>query len=397
MARLFEESSVNGIAMKNRIIRSATHEALATESGGPREELIRLYEKLADGGVSCVITGMTGVQEKGVAFPNMLMMDRDELIDAYKPLVQSMKQRNTPIVMQLAHGGGKISPASPNKVAVAPSQKTYPPWNVKARELTESEIEEVIEDFVKAIARAQEAGFQGVQLDAAHGLLLSQFLSPHFNKRTDEWGGSLENRFRIIGSIMKKARQKVGDYPIWIKISGHDGDRKGMTIPEAVEIARMFEESGGDAVEVSCGGSNFFDFTRVRKIPTEAILAFDPGFSQKGPFTKKILSRVLPTVVKKETPLHLYNVEAAAAVKAAVTIPVISVGGYRKREDMERVLEEGKADFISLSRPLIIEPSFVNQLKTEQKTQSACLDCGYCVVALNAAPLRCYYGKVAAG
>ena len=394
MAHLFEESTLSGISMKNRIIRSATHEAMATENGGPRDELIRLYEKLAEGGVSCVITGLTAVQHKGLAFSGMLMMHQDELINAYKPLVQSMKERNTPLVMQLAHAGGKISPTSPNKVAAAPSRKTYPPWSVKARELTGSEIGQIIHDFVKAIGRTQQAGFDGVQIHAAHGYLLSQFLSPHFNQRTDGWGGSLENRFRIIGEIMKKARQIVDSYPIWIKISGHDGDLNGMRLPEAVRVAQMFEEAGGDAVEISCGGSNFFDFIRVREIPTDAILHYDPVFSQKGAFTKKILSRMLPSVIKKEAPLHLYNVEAAAAVKEAVTIPVISVGGFRKREDMEAVLQEGKADYISLSRPLVIEPALVNQLQTAKKTESACIDCGYCAAAVNAAPLHCYYGKI---
>ena len=394
MDYLFQENTLSGIPMKNRIIRSATHEALATEQGGPREELIRMYEKLAEGGVGCLITGVTAVQPAGLAFPHMLMLDKDELIEAYEPMLQSMKERNTPVLIQLAHGGGKISPASPNKVAAAPSPKIYPPWSVKARELTESEIQGIIDDFVRAIARAQEAGFDGVQLHGAHGYLLHQFLSKHCNQRTDQWGGSLENRFRIIDEIMKKARQTVGSYPIWIKISGHDGDRHGTTTADAVETARLFQEAGGDAVEVSCGGTNFFDFIRVREIPTEAILHYDPVFSRKGAFSKKILSKMLPSVIKKEKPLHLYNVEAAAAVKEAVSIPVISVGGYRKGEDMERVLEEGKADYISLSRPLIIEPNWVNKLKAGQKTESACLDCGYCGVALNAAPLRCYYGKI---
>ncbi len=394
MDKMFEESIISGIAMKNRIIRSATHEAMGDEAGSPTDELYRLYENLADGGVGCIITGLAGIHEEGKAFPRMLMMDKDDLVMGYRPLVDMVHGMNVPIIAQLAHGGGKISPASPNKVVVAPSKKKYPPWNVMARELEEKEILKIIDSFVLAIARSKEAGFDGVQLHGAHGFLLSEFLSPHCNNRTDKWGGTIENRFRIIAEIMKKARQEVGDYPIWIKISSHDGDKNGITISDTIEIAKMFQHNGGDVIEVSCGGTNFFDFMRVTKIPTEAILAYDPVYGGKKGIEKKLYSMVLPKVIHKEEPIHLYNVDSATKIKEEVSLPVIVVGGFRHRAEIERVLMDGSADYVSLSRPLIIEPGIVNQFRQGKKEKSACIDCGFCAVAISSAPLRCYHGKV---
>ena len=394
MKSVFDRSTLAGISLQNRFIRSATHEAMGDEEGRPLKKLAQLYERLSRGGVGAIITGVLGVHVNGQGFPNMLMLDKDQYVEDYKKLLEPVKNLGTPVIAQLAHTGGKSHPSAVGKEVLGPSKKKYPPWNLVTKEMTVEEIEEVIDGFVQAVRRTKEAGFDGVQIHAAHGYLLSEFLSPHCNYRTDEWGGDTERRYRIIGEIMQAARQVVGSYPIMIKISSHDADKNGMTLSEAIKVARLFQESGGDAVEVSSGGINAFDMSRVEKIPVEAIFKLDPQFSQLHPLLKKILSTLLPLMVKKVTPIYNYNVEPAAQIKEQLDIPVIVVGGLRKLGDMEQIINEEKADYVSLCRPLIIEPTLIERFQSGKQDRSKCIDCSYCLLGVLSGPLRCYYGKL---
>lgn len=261
--------------------------------------------------------------------------------------------------------------------------------------MSDAEIKEVISNFIKAISRAKKAGFDGVQIHAAHGLLLFSFLSPQCNKRNDKWGGDTKGRFRIIDEILQGARQEVGSYPILIKISAFDSARNGMTVNEAIKIAEMFEDAGGDAIEISSGGINLgFRSVRMVKPPIDAIFNLHHRYRSKSAVSKKILAAFMPLVLKPSGPLHNYNVAAAAEIKNRVNIPVIVVGGIRNLADMECILEKGKADYISLCRPLIIEPDFVNNLKVGKRDRSKCIDCGYCLIAVTTNQLRCYHGKI---
>lgn len=202
MAKLvFERTSLAGMDFNNRIIRSATHEGMADADGVPTEKLKKLYVRLAKGGVGAIITGYAGIQPDGkTCFVNMTMMDRDELIPAYKNITDAVHEHNTPIIMQLAHCGRQTRSNVTGLPTVAPSAIRDPFYSEeKPRELSENGINEIIDNFVSAIARAKQAGFDGAQLHMAHGYLLAQFLSSHANRRKDRWGGSTEN-CRIIHS-----------------------------------------------------------------------------------------------------------------------------------------------------------------------------------------------------
>jgi len=394
MKSLFEQNELAGIPLKNRLIRSATHEAMADEAGRPREQLARLYERLSRGGIGAIISGFLGVHRQSHGYPHMMLLDRDEHIPDYQALLEPTKKQGTPVIAQVAHLGGKFHASMVKSDVLAPSTKNYAPFGVKARAMTPGDIEETIDAFVQAIRRCREAGFDGVQVHAAHGYLLSEFLSPHCNRRTDSWGGDTERRFRIVGEIMRGARQEVGDYPLLLKISGHDWDKNGMTVPEAIKLARLFQEAGGDAVEVSSGGVNALDMSRTTKIPVEAILNLDPQYTKYHPVAKKILAVLLPLGVKNPRPIYNYNVEAAARIKEQLDIPVIVVGGLRKLDEMEQVITEGKADYVALCRPLIIEPALVENFLNGKQDRSKCIDCDYCLLGVLAGPLRCYMGKL---
>lgn len=395
MSKVFESSKFAGLTLKNRIFRSATHEGMGDSGGHPFDSLGKLYIKLAEGGVGAIITGFAAVQQNGRATNNMLMFDRDEYIADYKRMLDLLKEYEVPVFLQLAHAGGNSDSAIKDRNPVAPSRIMYPLYRTIPRAMNDKEINELIDNFVRAIVRANKAGFEGVQLHGAHGYLLFSFLSPYCNRRTDKWGGDTEGRYRVVGEIVHRVRQEIGDYPLLLKISAYDVDKQGMTVAESVRLAKMFEESGGDAIEVSCGGiTGGFISVRSAKSPVEAILNLEHNYASLSPAKKKVMALLVPLALKPIKPLHNYNVEAAAVFKKELKIPVIVVGGLRRLDDMECIIEEGKADYISLSRPLIIEPALPNKFKNGLQIESKCIDCAYCLIAASSKPLRCYHGKL---
>jgi NADH:flavin oxidoreductases, Old Yellow Enzyme family len=395
MSKVFEESSIAGIKLKNRVIRSATHEGMGDKDGRPMSDLTDLYLKLAQGGVGAIITGFVGIQKNGKALVNMRMFNHDEFIDDYKKMNNQFNELGVPIIVQLAHAGGQTSKLYIEEQPVAPSKRKYPLLSSIARELSNSEIEEIIDNFALAIERSKKAGFSGVQLHAAHGYLLHQFLSPHLNIRSDRWGGNTENRFRVLSEIIRKSRERVGNYPILVKFSAYDGAKNGIRLDEGMKIAELFQKSGYDAIEVSCGSSDDGYFSvRVPKLPVEASLTLVPRL-RTLPKPQKFLMRIMmPLLIKYKFPLNNFNVEAAARIKKNVDIPVIVVGGIRRLADIENIIAENKADYVSMCRPFIIEPNIVNKFKSGTQNESRCINCGYCLAGVTGAKLKCYYGKV---
>jgi 2,4-dienoyl-CoA reductase-like NADH-dependent reductase (Old Yellow Enzyme family) len=398
MSTVFEGSTIAGMKLKNRVLRTATHEGMGDRDGRPMPELTDLYLKLARGGVGAIITGYAAVQKNGRTLMNMRMFDRDDLIDDYRKMNDRLSETGVPVITQLAHSGGQTSRRVIGEQPAAPSKGKYPLFSSVARELDNDEIEGIIDSFASAVQRSKKAGFSGVQLHAAHGYLLNQFLSPHLNTRTDRWGGSIENRFRVLSEIIRRSRESVGNYPILAKFSAYDNDRDGIRLDEGVKIAEMFQKSGYDAIEVSCGGSeDHYNATRVPKLPLDAAFALVP-WMRSLPAPKKILMRIMgPLLIKLHSPLYNYNVDAAARIKQGVDIPVIVVGGIRRLRDMEDIISGNKADYVSMCRPFIIEPDIVEKFRSGMHQESKCINCGYCVMGVSGSTLRCYYGRVKIG
>jgi len=394
MKKVFERSVIGTIELKNRILRSATHEGMGDQYGKPLKELYDVYEKLAKGGAGAIITGYVGIKQNGKTVVNMRMFDKDEYVADYKPFNLKLKNYNTPVILQLAHGGSQTSSKITGGVLLSASPtKNY--FGERSKEASESEIEDIIDCFVKSIERAKEAEFTGVQLHAAHGYLLSEFLSPFLNKRKDRWGGNVENRFRILKEILQRSREKVGHFPIWVKVSAFDENRNRRELEEIIEGCQMLQENGCDAIEVSCGfGFKGFDTIRVPKIPVDAMLALLPNFKNYSSFKKSVFKIVVPLLIKKYKPIHNYNVKSAERIKKNVNIPVIVVGGIRKLEDIKNIIENTEIDFVSMCRPFIIEPNIVNKFQEHQSVESKCIDCGYCLLGVASKKLKCYFGKI---
>jgi 2,4-dienoyl-CoA reductase-like NADH-dependent reductase (Old Yellow Enzyme family) len=368
---------------------------MANADGTPTENLLKTYRRLSMGGAGGIITGNVGVKQNGRTFPNMRMFDSDVYIDFYKHINNQLRQYDTPVILQIAHGGSRAMSLITGQEVVSASPRRKNDYGDRVKEATESEIRSIVDAFVAAIVRAKTAGFDGVELHAAHGYLLSEFISPVLNRRKDRWGGSTQNRLRIVTEILAAARKEVDRFPILIKISATDEFRQGLTEAEVVTIAQMLQAASCDAIEVSSGYGDFMHTVRMTKVPVDAVLGLMPTYRDMPSDRKSLFFRLVAPLQAKE-PIFNYNVGAAELIKRNVDVPVIVVGGIRNIQDITTIISEKNIDFVSLCRPFIIEPDIVNRFQGGQEC-SRCIDCGYCLIGVTANPLRCYYGRVPAG
>ena len=344
MSILFELGHIAGLELKNRLVRSATAERMSDEDGRPEQAMIDLYAELARGGVGLIVTGHAFVHESGKAHPTMTGVHRDDLIPSLQALSDVVHQEGGKVVIQINHAGRQTSEDTIGRTPLAPSPVPRVKGSPRPHELTETEIEELIAAFGRAAGRAREAGFDGVQLHGAHGYLINQFCSPASNWRRDRWGGSPARRLRFLEEVAAAARDEVGgDYPLLIKLGIQDFVHDGLTLDDGVEIVRHLADWGIDAVEISCGIGG----TSSRK-----------------------------DILRPED--EAYFLPQARRAREVTDLPIILVGGMRSLEVMESILEEGTADFISMSRPLIREPDLPRQWREGRTEPAACISCNNC-------------------
>ena len=351
MSKLFESININGMILSNRFVRSATWAGMATDDGRCTDRLIELMTQLADGGVGLIITGHAYVHRRGQAGPWQLGIYDDILIPGLAQMTEAVHHRSGKIVAQLAHAGLYADPELTGRPPLAPSAVTGFTQTPPA-EMDTADIEEAVAAFAAAAARAKTTGFDGVQIHAAHGYLLSQFLSPRFNHRSDTYGGNTANRSRIVLEVLEAIRQQVGpDWPVLIKINTGDYLEGGLELAEAVQIGERLETAGISAIELS-GGT---------------------GASGK--------LRPIRTGIKREEQ-EAYFEAAAAAFRRQVRVPLILVGGIRSFSVAERIVSQDIADCISMSRPFIREPDLVNRWKSGDRSRSTCLSDNRCFVPI---------------
>jgi 2,4-dienoyl-CoA reductase-like NADH-dependent reductase (Old Yellow Enzyme family) len=346
MSLLFTPSRIGNLELSNRLVRSATAEYMVDSDGRPQPPLKRLYQELARGGVGLIVTGHMYVHPSGKTNPEMTGIYSDDLIPSLAELTDAVHREGGQIAVQINHGGMQASPKVVPET-IAPSAVDAPFLKKPAREMTPDEIDLLIDAYAQAARRAKEAGFDAVQVHAAHGYLISQFLSPLVNRRTDEWGGDVNGRTRFLRAVCRVVREQVGpDYPVFIKLGMIDGVEGGLTPEESVQIVAELEDMGLDGLEISGG------IGRDRNINVRA--------------------GVLPGVDEA------YFRPLAQKARSATRLPILLVGGIRSRQVMDEILDAGDADFISLCRPFICEPDLPNRMRLGGQEESACISANYC-------------------
>ncbi len=383
MIDIFAPADLAGIKLANRVLRSATMEDGADENGFPTEALTKRYLSLAKGGIGGIITGFIGVSSEGKAEqPGMVLLNEDAKIEPLCRMVEAVHDTGVPIIAQIAHCGR-------NSV----SGKAF-----DINKLNDAQLEEIVSQFISAALRAKKAGFDGVQIHFAHGYFLSEVISPATNHRKDKWGGSEEKRFYIADRIISGIRKELADYPLLVKMHGDDRVKNGIHTEESVRIAKRMEQAGVSAIEVSCGLSIMNSMGPLYgKIPSEMILSWYPQMMGLPGFVKKVMRPILPKYMKEISPApRRYNVPEAKAIKAAVNIPVIAVGGIHDLSEIEQTILEDGIDFVSMARPLVLEPGLIGKYKQQKAQQAKCLECSHCIIGISQGKLQCWYGKVPA-
>lgn len=338
LEQLFSPFDLAGIHLRNRVIRSATMEGLANPDGSPSPELKALYEDLAKGGVGLISTSACLSDRTWSPEPRgTLILDAKTDLSAWKETAEAVHEAGARFSVQL----GPFFTLDGRRVG---------PWSdsPKVHALSEAEIGRIVGAYAEAAARAKDIGADAVQSHGGHGYPLAQFLSPLFNQREDAYGGSAAGRARIFVEIRQAVEKTCGpDYPVWIKMNSMDGLDGGLVPEQAKDYAPILEQAGYAAIEVT-GGS-----------PTGS-------HDSRGPHDRKVW---------KEG----FYLEGAALVKAHTRLPVAAVGGLRRPEMIARILAEGRADLISLSRPLIREPGLIRRWQSGDLRPADCISCNGCL------------------
>ena len=369
--KLFEPGRIGKMELKNRIVQSAMGTSLEQEDGFVDDRIKDFYEERAKGGVGLIVMGIGAIDHPdGKVLPGQLGLSDDKFIPGLREMAEAVHRHGAKLAIQLQRGG-KIATEDMchGRQPVSSSAGSIPmgdamqdmgaveiprlaarfanmPAKLETVELTVEQIHQIVEKFGEAARRVKEAGIDGVEIHAAHGYLLSEFLSRSCNKRTDEYGGDLKNRVKIVLEVVKAVRDRVGaDYPVWIRMDGREfGLEEGITTEEGLELARMFEEAGVDAINVSGYGG-------IRGGFYDAPIVYPPG----------------------------NLVSLAEGIKRVVNIPVIAVGRI-SAELGEEVLRRGKADFIAMARAILADPEYPNKVASgKMEDIRPCILCYHCV------------------
>lgn len=349
MSKLFEQTTINGLALKNRFVCSALWNGMGNTDGSCPQKMIDFVAKPAAGDVGLIISGAAYVSKVGHAFIGQAGLHSDDVLPSLSSMSQAVHKAGGKIVMQLHHGGIFANPEYAGRTPLGPSALNTEKGAMGEAMSTE-QIHETVAACRDAAVRSKKAGFDGVQIHGAHGYLLNQFLSPFFNHREDEYGGSIENRARMLLEVVHSVRQAVGKgFPVMVKLNADDFLPSGFSVDDMVQVAKMLERAGVDAIELSGGtilalltGSPDTSFSRVER---------------KG----------------------LYYEQAAKRYKKAVGIPLILVGGIRTLQEAERLVDKGITDYVSLGRPLIREPNLVQRWQAGDTRESPCLSDNACL------------------
>ncbi len=324
-----------GVSLKNRLAKSAMSENMSPKTNAPTKELIRAYERWAEGGTGLLITGNIMIDSQAIGEPGNVIIENETHLEPLKQWANAVKKHNCQLWAQLNHPGRQAIKGISKKI-VAPSDIAVKLPGMKAmfvkpKVLSEQEIIDIIERFGNTSAILKKAGFSGVQIHGAHGYLVSQFLSPLANVRTDKWGGSLENRARFVIEIYRNIRSKVGKgFPVGIKINSADFQRGGFTEEESLQVVEMLSNEGMDLIEIS-------------------------GGTYEKP---AMMGSKKQSTIEREA----YFLDYVEKAKKIVDVPLMLTGGFRTVSVMQQALQNNSLDIVGLARPYSLYPNLANDI-----------------------------------
>ncbi|OHT11496.1 oxidoreductase, FAD/FMN-binding family protein [Tritrichomonas foetus] len=369
---LFHPKNIGPVKIMNRFMRSATWDGFGDSNGFPEDEHFEMMIYLAQGMVGLICPSDVEVDNKYIR-ARKYGINKPEYVEAWKGVIESIHTRGNKVMFQLNH----IGPERPTQLA--PDQS----------ELTNGQIEEYIDHYVQSALKSFEAGCDGIQLHGAHGFFLSNFLSPARNKRTDRWGGSTENRARIIKEIASEIRKKLGDnqeYFLSLKMNGSDIDPQGLTPSLAGELVHELNGSI-DMFEISCNvttpyhqiASDFNKAALVKDVPKEK-------HEEALQNARKLLDGV-----KFTEEFNKPYLEVIRKMNPDATLAL--VGGNRQFDKMEKLVKSGLADFVSISRPLLKNPFLIKEMYEGKASKSDCINCGSCLINSDYGGVYCRVNK----
>ena len=349
MKKLLEKANLGGVEVNNRFVRSATWENMADEEGYATEKLTDLFVDFSKGGVGMIITGMARITPDDLAAPHMIGMYDDKFIDSYIEMNEKVRSHGAKIAVQLVGGSSQSKYRARKRRIIGPSPIEDKMYRVTPEEMTLEDIKAVRQAFAQAALRAKKSGFDAVQLHCAHGYLISKFLSPYYNQRTDEYGGPIKNRARFLFELYNDIRDLCGDFPLFIKINCRDfnGDDPEMSREESLSVCSRLSQMGLDVIEVSGG------------------MAGSPE-----------LERPIRNARKEENQAYFFK--QAKIVADAVESDVITVGGHRSFERMEELLNTTEVGFFAMSRPFTCEHDLLRRWEKYPNYMPMCISCNKC-------------------
>ena len=352
MKNLFERTKIKSLEMKNRFIRSAVWMNLAEADGHLNKEIFDTYEELAKGGVGLIITGYAFISEDEQPNPRMLGIYDDSFIEEYRSLVEKVHENNSKIALQIVYGGSQSEhPDAENMKILGPSAVKNRVTGLTPIEADHEGLNYIIKKFGDAAERAKLAGFDAVQIHAAHGYLLSQFLTPYYNRRNDEYGGDIHSRAKLIYDVVKEIRGRVGEgFPVMMKLNFDDfmDEGEGLTEEEALEVFKKVSDLGVDIIEVSA----------VNESSGKGLAPARTGLNS----------------IEKQS----YFREAAARIAREVDAKIILMGGNRNTGLMNEILNSTEIEYFSIARPLLCEPDLINKWSADMNYIPKCISCNRC-------------------
>jgi 2,4-dienoyl-CoA reductase-like NADH-dependent reductase (Old Yellow Enzyme family) len=381
---VFSSARLGPIALRNRIVKCATNEGLSRD-GLVTDRLIAWHREFAAGGVGMTTLAYCSVAAEGRTFRHQLWM-REEALPGLRRFTEAIHTAGARAAVQLGHAGWFASPRATGQAPLGPSRQFSPHAQAFARAMRADDFARVRREFAAATTLARAAGFDAVEVHVGHGYLLNQFLSPYNNRRRDGYGGSLEHRARFPREVLGAVREAAGaDVAVYAKLNMDDGFRGGLTVDEGIEVARWLEADGAvDALQLTGGHTTRTPFYLMRgDVPLAGMIANQKHWAPR--LGMRLFARIFLRAYAFE---EAYFLPLARRFRAALSLPLMLLGGVNRLDTMERSVAEG-FDFLALGRALIRDPDLIARMRRGELAEGRCTHCNECVVEMEREGTRC--------